>query len=68
MRRRSLLFATVAALAPLPALADGVALVMGTGTYESLPDLARGAEVAEAVDGLAPPGLRGHRPGRRARR
>ncbi len=53
MRRRLLLLAIAAAFAPLAALADNVALVMGTEEYEVLPDLSRGAEVADAVDGLA---------------
>lgn len=52
------LLVTAAALAPLPALADSLALVIGTEAYETLPDLPRGAEVAEAADGLATLGFR----------
>lgn len=50
---RRLLLAT--ALAGLPAgsaLADDLALVLGTAAYDNLPDLPQGDEVAEAVDGL----------------
>jgi hypothetical protein len=51
MRR---LLATVATLALLPAAvaAQNVALVLGTGEYDRLPDLPRGAEMTDAVDGL----------------
>ena len=48
------LLATTALLAllPLGAAAQSLALVLGTGNYDNLPDLADGGEVTDAVDGL----------------
>ncbi|NAZ37231.1 peptidoglycan-binding protein [Rubellimicrobium sp. CFH 75288] len=40
------------ALWPFGAWAENLALVIGTEDYVSLPDLPRGAEIAEAVDGI----------------
>ncbi len=51
--RRLLLTSALAALSPMAALADNLALVLGTSDYATLPDLRRGAEVTDAVDGLA---------------
>ncbi len=50
---RRLLLATV--LLPslaTAAFADDLAMVLGTGTYDNLPDIPEGGEVADAVDGL----------------
>jgi peptidoglycan hydrolase-like protein with peptidoglycan-binding domain len=55
---RRLLLATAAALAPVAAFAENVAVVLGTEDYANLPDLPRGGEVVEAVDGLAALGFR----------
>jgi peptidoglycan hydrolase-like protein with peptidoglycan-binding domain len=53
MRMAFLLSAATCALWPLALAAADVALVIGTADYDRLPDLDRGAEVAEAVDGIA---------------
>jgi peptidoglycan hydrolase-like protein with peptidoglycan-binding domain len=55
MRRTILsmvLSAAVAALIPASAWAQSLALVLGTGDYDKIPDLPRGGEMADAVDGL----------------
>ncbi|WP_210528667.1 peptidoglycan-binding domain-containing protein [Rubellimicrobium arenae] len=51
--RRLLATSALLILAPVLARAADVALVMGTADYGALPDLPRGTEVVEAVDGLA---------------
>lgn len=50
---RSLLAtAAVLALSPFTAVADSLALVLGTEEYDRLPELSGGAEMTDAVDGL----------------
>ncbi len=50
--RRLLATTAFLALLPLAATAQNLALVLGTGAYDNLPDLSDGAELADAVDGL----------------
>ncbi|TNC48791.1 peptidoglycan-binding protein [Rubellimicrobium rubrum] len=56
--RHLLIASALAALLPGVALADDLALVLGTADYATLPDFPRGAEVTDAVDGLATLGFR----------
>ncbi len=53
MRPALLLATALCGLWPGLAAAEELALVIGTGRYDRLPDLPRGGEMAEAVDGLA---------------
>lgn len=55
---RRLLLATVVALAPVVAAAENLAVVLGTEDYANLPDMPRGDEVVDAVDGLVALGFR----------
>ncbi|HVG47651.1 MAG TPA: peptidoglycan-binding protein [Rubellimicrobium sp.] len=55
---RRFLLATAALLAPAAAPAENLAVVLGTGDYATLPDLPRGEEVVDAVDGLVALGFR----------
>ena len=50
--RRLFLTSALAALLPIAGVAEPLALVLGTSDYENLPDLRRGEEVVDAVDGL----------------
>ena len=56
--RHLLIASALAALLPGAALADDLALVLGTADYVTLPDFPRGTEVTDAVDGLATLGFR----------
>ncbi|TNC72389.1 peptidoglycan-binding protein [Rubellimicrobium roseum] len=55
---RRLVMLVLLALLPLSARADALALVLGTGQYDTLDDLLRAAHVTEAADELEAAGFR----------
>lgn len=50
---RQLLISTAIGLAAFPALADDIALVLGTEAYEDIDNLSRGADVTVATTGIS---------------